>query len=205
MNYSSKAFEDAVLAFSRLPGIGERSALRLVLHLIKESPEDLEKFGNTFSHLGQNVKFCKKCHNLTDDDECSICKSPKRDDTIICVVEDLRDIMAIESTSQLHGRYHVLGGLISPMDGVGPTDLNVETLIQRAQSTSVNEVVIALSATMEGDTTLFYLSKKLSKCNVLITTIARGISFGGELEYVDEVTLGRSILKRVPYDSTPNN
>ncbi|MFT6850285.1 MAG: recombination protein RecR [Sphingobacteriales bacterium] len=200
MNFSSKIFEEAVLAFSKLPGIGERSATRLVLHLLKEKQGEIEKFGETFLKLGTNIKFCQFCHNLTDTDTCGICLSPKRNKEIICVVEDVRDIMAIESTGQYNGLYHVLGGLISPMDGVGPTDLNIQTLIGRSLENSTKEVILALSATMEGDTTIFYISKKLNGKEILLTTIARGISFGGELEYVDEVTLGRSITKRIPYD-----
>lgn len=200
MNFSSKLLENAVNEFSRLPGIGQKSALRLVLHLLNQPEQDVARFSNALTDLKNQIRYCKECHNISDQEQCEICTSLKRDRSLICVVEDTRDVMAIENTNQYQGLYHVLGGLISPMDGVGPSDLSVDTLISRVQKEEVSEVILALSATMEGDTTIFYLHKKIKDMGVKITTIARGISFGGELEYVDEVTLGRSIVTRVPYE-----
>lgn len=202
MNFSSKLLEDAVNEFGKLPGIGQKTALRLVLHLLNKEQSEVAQFGNTLIKLKSEIKNCVICHNISDFDTCSICAALKREKEIICVVEDTRDVMAIENTSQYFGVYHVLGGLISPMDGVGPSDLNIETLIERVKNGVVKEVILALSANMEGDTTLFYLHKKLKEFNIPITTIARGIAFGGELEYADEVTLGRSIITRVPYENT---
>lgn len=200
MNFSSKLLENAVNEFSRLPGIGQKSALRLVLHLLNQPEQDVARFSNALTDLKNQIRYCKECHNISDQEQCEICTSLKRDRSLICVVEDTRDVMAIENTNQYQGLYHVLGGLISPMDGVGPSDLSVDALISRVQKEEVSEVILALSATMEGDTTIFYLHKKIKDMGVKITTIARGISFGGELEYVDEVTLGRSIVTRVPYE-----
>lgn len=200
MNFSSKLLENAVNEFSRLPGIGQKSALRLVLHLLNQPEQDVARFSNALTDLKNQIRYCKECHNISDQEKCEICTSLKRDRSLICVVEDTRDVMAIENTNQYQGLYHVLGGLISPMDGVGPADLSVDALISRVQKEEVSEVILALSATMEGDTTIFYLHKKIKDMGVKITTIARGISFGGELEYVDEVTLGRSIVTRVPYE-----
>ena len=200
MNFSSKLLENAVEEFSRLPGIGQKTALRLVLHLLKQPKEDVHRFSARLKDLKDQVQYCSVCRNISDDALCRICASQKRDKTCICVVEDTRDVMAIEQTHQFKGLYHVLGGLISPMDGVGPGDLFIEALIERVKSGEVQEVILALSSTMEGDTTIFYLYKKLKDLGVEITTIARGIAFGGELEYVDEVTLGRSIATRVPYE-----
>ena len=200
MNFSSKLLENAVNEFSRLPGIGQKSALRLVLHLLNQPEQDVARFSNALTDLKNQIRYCKECHNISDQEQCEICTSLKRDRSLICVVEDTRDVMAIENTNQYQGLYHVLGGLISPMDGVGPADLSVDALISRVQKEEVSEVILALSATMEGDTTIFYLHKKIKDMGVKITTIARGISFGGELEYVDEVTLGRSIVTRVPYE-----
>ncbi|WP_118196048.1 recombination mediator RecR [Albibacterium indicum] len=200
MNFSSKLLENAVNEFSRLPGIGQKSALRLVLHLVNQPEQDVARFSNALTDLKNQIRYCKECHNISDQEQCEICTSLKRDRSLICVVEDTRDVMAIENTNQYQGLYHVLGGLISPMDGVGPSDLSVDALISRVQKEEVSEVILALSATMEGDTTIFYLHKKIKDMGVKITTIARGISFGGELEYVDEVTLGRSIVTRVPYE-----
>ncbi|SOD11614.1 recombination mediator RecR [Pedobacter xixiisoli] len=202
MNFSSKLLEDAVNEFGKLPGIGQKTALRLVLHLLNKDQSEVAQFGNTLIKLKSEIKNCVVCHNISDFDTCSICAAVKREKEIICVVEDTRDVMAIENTNQYFGVYHVLGGLISPMDGVGPSDLNIETLVERVKEADVKEIILALSANMEGDTTLFYLHKKLKDFNIPITTIARGIAFGGELEYADEVTLGRSIVTRVPYENT---
>jgi recombination protein RecR len=199
MNFSSKLLEDAVNEFSKLPGVGQKTALRLVLHLLGKEQEEVDTFGNSMIRLKRDIKHCNICHNISDLPVCSICSSLKREKEIICVVEDTRDVMAIENTSQYFGAYHVLGGLISPMDGIGPSDLFIDSLVQRVATTPVKEVILALSATMEGDTTLFYLYKRLKDFQVPITTIARGIAFGGELEYADEITLGRSIVTRVPY------
>lgn len=202
MNFSSKLLEDAVNEFGKLPGIGQKTALRLVLHLLGKEQAEVAQFGNTLIKLKNEIKNCKVCHNISDHEICNICSSPKREKEVICVVEDARDVMAIENTNQYFGVYHVLGGLISPMDGIGPSDLNIENLVERVKNSEVKEIILALSANMEGDTTLFYLHKKLKDFNIPITTIARGIAFGGELEYADEVTLGRSIATRVPYENT---
>lgn len=202
MNFSSKLLEDAVNEFGKLPGIGQKTALRLVLHLLNKEQSEVAQFGNTLIKLKNQIKNCVVCHNISDFDTCSICAAVKREREVICVVEDTRDVMAIENTNQYFGVYHVLGGLISPMDGIGPSDLNIETLVERVRAGEVKEIILALSANMEGDTTLFYLHKKLKDFNIPITTIARGIAFGGELEYADEVTLGRSIITRVPYENT---
>lgn len=202
MNFSSKLLEDAVNEFAKLPGVGQKTALRLVLHLLNREKEEVEHFGNSIVRLRQEIKHCVICHNISDQEICELCSSNKRDKEVICVVEDTRDVMAVENTSQYFGVYHVLGGLISPMDGVGPSDLFIDSLVQRVATTPVKEIILALSATMEGDTTLFYLYKKLKDFQVPITTIARGIAFGGELEYADEITLGRSIITRVPYENS---
>ncbi|KIO75637.1 recombinase RecR [Pedobacter lusitanus] len=199
MNFSSKLLEDAVNEFSKLPGVGQKTALRLVLHLLNKEQEEVDTFGNSIIRLRREIKHCSICHNISDLPVCGICSSAKREKEIICVVEDTRDVMAVENTSQYFGVYHVLGGLISPMDGIGPSDLYIDTLVQRVATTPVKEIILALSATMEGDTTLFYLYKRLKDFQIPITTIARGIAFGGELEYADEITLGRSIVTRVPY------
>lgn len=200
MNFSSKLLENAVEEFGRLPGIGNKTALRLVLHLLKQSDNEVLRFTQAINTLKENIQYCKECYNMSDDAICEICASVKRDKSTICVVEDTRDIMAIENTNQYQGVYHVLGGLISPMDGIGPSDLKIEGLVERVKKGEVQEIILALSATMEGDTTIFYLYRKLKDFNIQISTIARGIAFGGELEYVDEVTLGRSIQTRVPYE-----
>jgi recombination protein RecR len=199
MNFSSKLLEDAVAEFAKLPGVGQKTALRLVLHLLNQDKNDVERFSASISKLRNEIQFCQVCLNISDHSVCQICASPKRDHATICVVEDTRDVMAIENTNQYNGVYHVLGGLISPMDGVGPSDLQVDSLIERLKAGDVQEIIFALSATMEGDTTLFYLHKRLKSFEITISTIARGIAFGGELEYVDEITLGRSITTRVPY------
>jgi recombination protein RecR len=200
MNFSSKLLEDAVNEFAKLPGVGKKTALRLVLHLLNREPEEVALFGNSIIKLRQEIKHCSICHNISDFDMCEICTAMKRDKETICVVEDTRDVMAVENTNQYFGVYHVLGGLISPMDGVGPSDLFIDSLVQRVATTPVKEVILAISATMEGDTTIFYLYKRLKEFQIPITTIARGIAFGGELEYADEITLGRSIVTRVPYE-----
>lgn len=200
MNFSSKLLEQAVEEFGKLPGVGKKTALRLVLHLLKQSDADVSRFTNSLDRLKSDIKYCKTCFNISDQDVCEICSSPKRDHSLVCVVEDTRDVMAIENTNQFNGVYHVLGGLISPMEGVGPADLKIEGLVERVRNGEIQEVILALSATMEGDTTIFYLCRKLREFQIQISTIARGISFGGELEYVDEITLGRSIATRVPYE-----
>ena len=200
MNFSSKLLEQAVAEFGRLPGIGQKTALRLVLHLLKQPATEVSRFTETLDRLKREIRHCSICHNISDTATCEICISHRRDKGLICVVEDTRDVMAIENTNQYQGVYHVLGGLISPMDGVGPSDLQIEGLVRRLEEGGVQEIILALSATMEGDTTIFYLYKKLKDFGVQISTIARGIAFGGELEYVDEVTLGRSITTRVPYE-----
>ena len=202
MNFSSKLLEDAVNEFAKLPGVGKKTALRLVLHLLNREPAEVELFGNSIIKLRQEIKHCAICHNIADREICDICASNKREKEIICVVEDTRDVMAVENTAQYFGVYHVLGGLISPMDGIGPSDLFIDSLVQRVATTPVKEVILAISATMEGDTTIFYLYKRLKEFQIPITTIARGIAFGGELEYADEITLGRSIVTRVPYENS---
>ena len=202
MNFSSKLLEDAVNEFSKLPGVGQKTALRLVLHLLNRETEEVALFGNSIIRLRNEIRHCAICHNISDNQICEICSSTKREKEVICVVEDTRDVMAVENTSQYFGVYHVLGGLISPMDGIGPSDLFIDSLVQRVATTPVKEVILALSATMEGDTTLFYLYKKLKDFQIPITTIAKGIAFGGELEYADEITLGRSIITRVPYENS---
>jgi recombination protein RecR len=202
MNFSSKLLENAVNEFSSLPGIGQKTALRLVLHLLNQPQSEVEKFSNSLLILKKDIRYCVECHNISDQEICEICSSVKRDKSLICVVEDTRDVMAIENTGQYQGGYHVMGGLISPMDGIGPSDLNIESLVKRVHQDGIKEVILALSATMEGDTTIFYLYKKLKDAGISISTIARGIAFGGELEYVDEITLGRSIATRVPYENS---
>ncbi|QJD97624.1 recombination protein RecR [Mucilaginibacter robiniae] len=202
MNFSSKLLENAVGEFTKLPGIGQKTALRLVLHLLDQDREDVDRFSRSMTKLRNEIQHCRVCHNISDYTVCEVCSSHRRDRGTICVVEDTRDVMAIENTNQYSGVYHVLGGLISPMDGVGPTDLQVDSLIERIRDGEVKEVIFALSATMEGDTTVFYLHKKLKDFNINLSTIARGIAFGGELEYVDEITLGRSITTRVPYENS---
>jgi recombination protein RecR len=200
VNIPSKLIENAVDQMSSLPGIGKKTALRLVLDLLKRKPEEIRRFADALVDMREQIQYCKTCHNLSDQDECSICKNKSREEQVLCVVSDIRDVMAIEATEQYNGRYHVLGGIISPMDGIGPTDLQIDSLIKRAESGAVKEVILALSATMEGETTCFYLYRKLSAFNIKVSTIARGVAVGGELEYTDEVTLGRSILLRTPYE-----
>jgi len=199
MNFSSKLIEEAVLAFASLPGIGKKTALRLVLHLMNQPLEISGQFSEAITKMRRNIKHCKVCHNVSDTDVCSICSNPRRNDELVCVVETIRDVMAIEATGQFKGVYHVLGGVISPIEGVGPEDLNIDSLEKRILDKKIKEVIMAISPTIEGDTTIFYISKKIKHTEVNISTIARGISFGGELEYADELTLGRSIATRQPY------
>lgn len=198
--FPSLLLDRAVGEFAKLPGIGRKTALRLVLHLLKQSTEDVEAFADALTTMKHDVKYCSVCHNISDTDICPICSDHRRDSSQICVVENIRDVMAIENTMQYHGLYHVLGGIISPLDGVGPSDIEIASLVERVAAGGVTEVILALSPTLEGDTTNFFVSKKLRRYHVNITVIARGISVGNELEYADEVTLGRSILKRTPYE-----
>ena len=198
--FPSLLLDRAVGEFAKLPGIGRKTALRLVLHMLKQSTEDVEAFADALTTMKHDVKYCSVCHNISDTDICPICSDHRRDSSQICVVENIRDVMAIENTMQYHGLYHVLGGLISPLDGVGPSDIEIASLVERVAAGGVTEVILALSPTLEGDTTNFFISKKLRQYHVNITVIARGISVGNELEYADEVTLGRSILKRTPYE-----
>ena len=199
--YSSQLLERAVESFSQLPGVGRKTALRLVLHLLRQPLEDVDSFTDAVTRVRHDVKYCKVCHNISDTDICSICSDPRRDGSVVCVVENIQDVMAIENTQQYHGLYHVLGGIISPMDGIGPHDLSIESLVERVDTGEVKEVILALASTMEGDTTNFYISRKLKDKDVKLSIIARGISVGDELEYTDEVTLGRSILNRTPFQS----
>ncbi|PRY34473.1 DNA replication and repair protein RecR [Spirosoma oryzae] len=203
MEYPSKLIEDAVNEVAKLPGIGKKTALRLVLHLLKRDEEQTETLATSLKAMRTGVQYCRKCHNLSDNELCSICASSKRDQSIICVVEDTRDVLAIENTAQFKGLYHVLGGIISPVEGVGPSDLQIDSLVDRlkgAEAEQVKEIILAISPTMEGDTTAFYLQKRLRPFKLKISTIARGVPIGGDLEYADEVTLGRSILSRIAYD-----
>jgi len=202
MNFPSKLVENAVEQLSRLPGIGKRSALRLVLHMLKQEKNSVEKFGNSFIQLINNINYCSICYTISDSDVCEICASEKRDKSIICVVEDIRVMMAIENTMQFKGVYHVLGGLISPMDGVSPNDLRIEQLISKVENGKVNEVIFALSTTMEGDTTNYYLFRRLKDSAIKISSIARGIAIGDELEYTDELTLGTALSSRMPYENS---
>jgi recombination protein RecR len=199
--YPSKLLENAVSELSKLPGIGRKTALRLALHLLKKDVPEVESFGNSVIKLRKEIIYCSQCHNISDSVICAICASPKRDLAMVCVVESIRDVMAIENTSQFHGVYHVLGGIISPMDGIGPDGLHLEDLFLRAGTGQVREIILALPATIEGDTTNFYIFKRIKESGVQISTIARGISVGDELEYTDEVTLGRSIVNRTPYEN----
>ena len=199
--YSSQFLERAVESFSQLPGVGRKTALRLVLHLLRQPLEDVDSFTDAVTRVRHDVKYCKVCHNISDTDICSICSDPRRDGSVVCVVENIQDVMAIENTQQYHGLYHVLGGIISPMDGIGPHDLSIDSLVERIDEGGVKEVILALASTMEGDTTNFYISRKLKDKDVKLSIIARGISVGDELEYTDEVTLGRSILNRTPFQS----
>lgn len=198
--YSSLLLDNATKEFSKLPGIGRKTALRLALHLLRQSKEDVELFGNTFIKMRNEIRYCSVCHNISDTDVCQICSNPQRDPSLICVVENINDVISVENTQQYKGLYHVLGGVISPMQGIGPSDLSIDLLVERVKSNNVvKEVILALSPTMEGDTTNFYLYKKLGAYDIQLSTIARGVSIGDELEYADEITLGRSIVNRVPY------
>lgn len=197
--YPSSALERAVGEFAKLPGIGRKTALRLVLHLLSRQEEEVAAFGRVFSTLKQDIHYCKVCHNISDTDTCSICANPKRDASTICVVENVQDVLAIENTMQFNGLYHVLGGVISPMDGIGPQDLQIASLVERVQTGGINEVILALSPTMEGDTTNFFISRKLQPLGVKLSVIARGVAVGNNLEYADEVSLGRSIVDRTPF------
>jgi recombination protein RecR len=205
MEFSSKLLEKAVNEMAQLPGIGKRTALRLVLHLLKQPVEQTQFLSQALTTMREEIKFCKNCHNISDVEVCEICNNPKRNHHIICVVEDVRDVMAIENTNQFKGIYHVLGGKISPIDGVGPSQLNINSLVEKVKLGEIEELIFALSSTMEGDTTNFYIFKQIKEYPVKTSTIARGIAVGDELEYADEVTLGRSILNRVPFENSLKN
>ena len=205
MEFSSKLIENAVNEISNLPGIGKKTALRLVLHLLKQSETQSINLSKAISEMRLKVNFCKNCHNISDNDICEICSNPRRDSSLICVVEDIRDVMAIEKTGSFNGVYHVLNGKISPLDGVGPDDLNIDSLVKKVINNQIREVIFALSTTMEGDTTNFYIFRKISQYNILTSTIARGISVGDDLEYTDEVTLGRSNTDRIPFENSLKN
>jgi recombination protein RecR len=200
--FPSRLLENAVNEFAKLPGIGRKSALRLVLHLLKQDLQEVELFGNSLIQLRSEIKHCKVCHNISDTDICSICSNPSRNTSIICVVENIKDVMSIENTQQFKGLYHVLGGIISPMDGIGPSDLEIDSLVSRVNEGNTEEIILALSTTMEGDTTNFFIYKKLKNTQVKISTLARGVSIGDELEYTDEVTLGRSIVNRMNFEES---
>ena len=202
MDFSSKLLENAVNEMSQLPGIGKRTALRLLLHLLKQPKDQTFRLANSMQQLREEINFCDNCHNISDTKRCEICANPNRLEKMVCVVEDIRDVMAIENTSQYRGHYHVLGGKISPMDGIGPGELNITSLVEKVKAGVIEEIIFALSSTMEGDTTNFYIFKQIEAYPVLTTTIARGISVGDELEYADEVTLGRSILNRIPFENS---
>ena len=197
--FPSALLEKAVGEFSKLPGIGRKTALRLVLHLLRQPIADVDIFAEAISHMRHEVKYCQVCHNICDDDVCSICADQRRDSSLVCVVENIQDVMAIENTQQYHGLYHVLGGVISPVDGIGPSDLQIDSLVERVEDGGISELIFALGSTMEGDTTNFYISRKLADFDLVISVLARGISVGDELEYTDEVTLGRSIINRTPF------
>jgi len=202
MEFSSKLLENAVGEMSQLPGIGKRTALRLMLHLLRQPKEQTLDLSNALSTMRNDIKLCKKCYNISDNELCEICANPNRIEDIVCVVEDIRDVMAIENTSSFRGLYHVLGGKISPMDGIGPNDLNIQPLVEKVKTGAIKELIFALGSTMEGDTTNFYIYKQIQDLEVQTSTIARGISVGNELEYTDEVTLGRSIINRIPFEAS---
>lgn len=202
MEFSSKLLENAVNEMSQLPGVGKRTALRLVLHLLRQSQDQTHRLSESLRKMRDEINFCTNCHNISDLELCEICSNANRNERIICVVEDIRDVMAIENTSQYKGHYHVLGGKISPMDGIGPGDLTIGSLVEKVKSGSVDELIFALSSTMEGDTTNFYIFKQIEGTDVVTTTIARGIPVGDELEYTDEITLGRSIINRIPFETS---
>jgi recombination protein RecR len=200
MQFSSSLLENAVNEFAKLPGIGKKTALRMVLHLLKQDADATENFSEVIARMRRDIKFCQRCHNVSDADICSICANSLRNQRVICVVETLRDVIAIENTQQFSGTYHILGGIISPLDGIGPDQLQIESLVQRIQKEQTEELIFALSPNIQGDTTIYYIQKKIRDINCNITTIARGIAFGGELEYADELTLGRSLQNRMPVD-----
>ena len=200
--YSSALLENAVNEFAKLPGIGRKTALRLVLHSLRRSEAEVTNFGESMIRLRKEVKYCSVCHNICDEELCSLCRNPGRDGSTVCVVENVKEVMAIENTAQFKGLYHVLGGIISPMDGTGPADLEIESLVDRVKSGAVKEVILALSTTMEGDTTNFYIYRKLSGFDIRISVIARGVSIGDEIEYADEITLGRSIVHRMEFNDS---
>ena len=202
MEFSSKLIEKAVNEMSQLPGIGKRTALRLVLHMLKQPKEQVTFLSQALLSMREEIKYCNSCHNISDSETCEICANKNRNHQIICIVEDIRDVMAIENTGQFRGIYHVLGGKISPIDGVGPSQLNISSLVEKVKLGQVSEIIFALSSTMEGDTTNFYIYKQIAESSIIVSTIARGISVGDELEYADEVTLGRSILQRVPFEKS---
>jgi len=205
MQFSSALLENAVNEFAKLPGIGKKTALRLVLHLLKQDADSVKGFGESISKMRMEIKFCQRCFNVADADICSICANSMRKQDTICVVENIRDVIAIESTQQFSGTYHVLGGIISPLDGVGPDQLSIEALVGRVQKEHIEEIIFALNPNIQGDTTIYYIQKKLQPFNIRITTISRGIAFGGELEYADEMTLARSITNRMPVESYVSN
>lgn len=202
MEFSSKLLENAVNEMSQLPGVGKRTALRLVLHLLRQPKEQTTQLAQSLLQMRSEIKFCKSCNNISDVELCEICSNPARNEEIICVVEDIRDVMAIENTSSFKGLYHVLGGKISPMDGIGPNELNITPLVEKVKQGKIKEIIFALSSTMEGDTTNFYIYKQIQDYNITTSTIARGISVGDELEYADEITLGRSIVNRIPFETS---
>jgi len=200
LEYPSKILEEAILQLTKLPSVGRKTALRFALHLLKQNPDSVADFAKSIISLKMDIRYCKTCHNISDEEVCSICTNANRDESFLCVVEDIKDVLAIENTQQFKGRYHVLGGLISPIDGVGPNNLNIDSLIERIrENNQIKEVIFGLSANMEGDTTSFFIAKKLEEFNLAFSSLSRGISIGGELEYADEVTLGRSISQRIPY------
>ena len=201
MEFSSKIIEQAVDAFAQLPGVGKKTALRFVLHVIKQDKQQADQFSKIISQLKTDLKFCERCHNISEHELCEICSNPARDETCVCVVQDYRDIMAIENTGLYKGHYHVLGGLISPIEGITPSSLNIETLVNKITTNSVSEIILALNATMEGETTSFYIFRKIAPFQIKLSAIARGIAVGDELEYADEITLGRSIMNRIPFES----
>jgi recombination protein RecR len=201
VEYSSKIIEQAVEAFAQLPGVGKKTALRYVLHVIRQNKEECDNLSKLVSQLKTDLKFCNKCHNISESEICGICSNPTRDSATVCVVQDYRDILAIENTGLYKGHYHVLGGLISPLEGITPSGLNIESLVHRLNENPVTEIILALNATMEGETTSFYIFRKIAPFNIRLSAIARGIAVGDELEYADEVTLGRSIVNRIPFDS----
>lgn len=201
-HFSSYLLEDAVNELSKLPGIGKRSAMRLALHLLKQDKNHVNRLGESLMKMREEMQFCEKCHNISEKKICNICQNPKRDDKTICVVEDIRDVLAIENTNQFSGLYHILGGLISPMDGISPSDLEISSLIERIKAENIQEIIFAMAATVEGDTTNFYIYKQIKSLGIKTSTLARGVAIGDEIEYADEVTLGRSIIQRQPYTGT---